>query len=283
MEFKEIADIRGMSFKPLIRPFRVVSLVPSWTETLFYLGLTEVELVGRTDYCIHPRARVDTVERLGGPKDPDLDRIFELDPDLIIMDREENRKVDVERLDMYWGVSRAFLTGPTTVDQALSSVEGIGLLLNVENCAFELISNVRSLRKRLIKRDRGSVVYLTWQDPFIAATRETYIGNVLELLGYKNIFDRSSVRRFKKGGNEKYPVVDLELLARLRPEAIFLSTEPFPFRRKHIVRLWSELRQLDTQYAEKVDIRIVNGEYFSWYGSRMIAAFRYFVKNQARL
>ncbi|NIQ40251.1 MAG: ABC transporter substrate-binding protein, partial [Proteobacteria bacterium] len=186
---------------------------------------------GRTDYCIHPRARVDTVERLGGPKDPDLGRIFELDPDLIIMDKEENRKVDVERLDMHWPVSRAFLTGPTTVDQALSSVEGIGLLLNVENCAFELISNVRSLRKRLIKRDRGSVVYLTWQDPFIAATRETYIGDVLELLGYRNIFDRSSVRRFRKGGNEKYPIVDLDLLARLRPEAIFLSTEPFPFRR----------------------------------------------------
>jgi ABC-type Fe3+-hydroxamate transport system substrate-binding protein len=283
MEFKEIADIRGMPFKALIRPFRVVSLVPSWTETLFYLGLTEVELVGRTDYCIRPRARVDTVERLGGPKDPDLDRIFELDPDLIIMDKEENRKVDVERLDMHWGVSRAFLTGPTTVDQALSSVEEIGLLLNAENSAFELISDVRSLRKRLIKRDRGSVVYLTWQDPFIAATRETYIGDVLEVLGYKNILDRSSAEHFKKGGNEKYPVVDLELLARLRPEAIFLSTEPFPFRRKHIVRLRSEFRQRDTQYAEKVSIRIVNGEYFSWYGSRMIPAFRYFVKNQAHL
>ncbi len=283
MQSKEIVDSRGLVFKPLRRPFHVVSLVPSWTETLFSLGLTRSEIVGRTDYCIHPRARVGAIEKLGGPKHPDLTRILELDPDVIIMDREENRKEDVEEMEKYWESSRVFVTGPATVDQALKAVEKLGLLFNTPDRARKLVWNVRSRMDQLIKRDRGSVAYLTWRDPFIVATRETYIGDVLRILGYQNIFDRSSLRDFDVEGSVTYPTIRLELLIRLKPKAILLATEPFPFRAKHIRGLRSDLRHLDAGYAESVEIRVVNGEYFSWYGSRMILAFGYFVRKQTRL
>lgn len=280
MKNEGIVDIRGVPFQPLEKPFSIVSLVPSWTETLFYLGLTGEEILGRTDYCIHPRAMVGEIEKLGGPRDPDLERIFELDPDLIIVDREENRKEDVEGIDMHWRPSRVFATGPTTVNEALNDVEKFGCLFNARNRACELIENVRSLVARVVRKDRGTVVYLVWQDPLMAASRETYIGDVLETLGHKNVFDRSTLEHLDQQGRMSYPVITLELLIHFKPDAIFLSTEPFPFRRKHVERLRSQLHQLDPEYAERADIRIVNGEYFSWYGSRMIPGFRYFVERQ---
>lgn len=283
MRSRPVTDIRGVSFAPLQKPFRVVSLVPSWTETLFYLGLTEEEIVGRTDYCIHPRGRVREIEKLGGPRDPNLERIFEINPDLIIADREENRKEDVERIDMHWPVSRVFVTGPTTVNHALKDVAQFGSLFNTRDRACELIENVRSWMARLERKDRGTTVYMVWQDPLVAASRETYIGDVLETLGYRNVIDRSTLEDFNQEGSMNYPAVTLERLIRLKPDAILLSTEPFPFRRKHGELLRSRLHELDREYAERVEIRIVNGEYFSWYGSRMVPALRYFVEHQTRV
>jgi hypothetical protein len=136
---------------------------------------------------------------------------------------------------------------------------------------------------QITRGSHGTVVYLVWQDPFIAAGRETYIGDILGILGYKNVIDRRTVKDFSPESNGSYPVVTISLLVRLKPDAIFLSTEPFPFRKNHIGSLRAQLHQVDSKYAERVDIRIVNGEYFSWYGSRMIHAFRYFVKHQPRL
>lgn len=283
MKDEEIVDIRGVSFQPLQKPFSVVSLVPSWTETLFYLGLTGEEVVGGTDYCIHPRARVGDIEKLGGPRDPNLERIFELNPDLIIADREENRKKDVERIDMHWTVSRVFVTGPTRVNHALRDVAQFGSLFNAQDRAYQLIENVRSYMARLVRTDQGTVAFVVWQDPWIVARRETYIGDVLEILGYENVVDRSVLAGLDHKGSMPYPVITLKRLIRLRPDAIFLSTEPFPFRKRHVGWLRSRLHQLDPEYAERSDIRIVNGEYFSWYGSRMIPAFRYFLKHQASL
>jgi ABC-type Fe3+-hydroxamate transport system substrate-binding protein len=275
----EVIDIRGVSFRSIQKPYRVVCLVPSWTETLFYLGLTAQEIVGRTDYCIYPRARVGAIEKLGGPRNPDLQRMFELQPDLIIMDREENRKEDVEWIDMHWAGHRVFVTGPTTVAEALYHVGQLGSLLTAQNRACQLVETVRSWVDRVVREDRGNVAYLVWQDPFIAATRETYVGDVLDVLGFKNIFDRSTLVDLNHEGSMRYPAIPVELLCRLKPDAIFLSTEPFPFRGRDLERLRFRLREHDKRYAAGVDIRIVNGEYFSWYGSRMIPAFRHFVRH----
>jgi len=279
MKREGLIDIRGVSFRPMRRPLHIISLVPCWTETLFYLRLTEKEIVGRTDYCLHPRTRVDSIEKLGGPKDPNLRRVFELDPDLIIMDREENRKEDVELLERHWGLSRVFATGPQTVSEALTDVEKLGYLLDARSRARLLTETVRSLVAQVTKEYRGTAVYLVWQDPLIAASKETYIGDVLDVLGHKNVFDRSTVETLDSKDSPNYPVVSIDLLVRYKPDVIFLATEPFPFRRKHISRFRARLHHLDPEYAESADIRVVNGEYFSWYGSRMIPAFRYFLKH----
>ena len=281
MGTRQIVDIRGTRFLPLVRPFRVVSLVPSWTETLFHLGLTQREVVGRTDYCIHPKDGVAKVETLGGPKNPNLGRIFKLDPDLIIADREENRIEDVERIDRHWGVSRVMVTWPRTVNHALEDVENLGVLVGAEDEARLLVDRVRSLRASLVREDRGTVAFVIWQDPLMVATRETYIGDLLETLGYRNVFDRSTTVDLGGAGSPSYPVVSLESLIRRRPDAIFLSTEPFPFRRKHAAQIRADLGGLDSDYARRLDVRIVNGEYFSWYGSRMVAAFRYFARKRS--
>ncbi|NIQ38127.1 MAG: ABC transporter substrate-binding protein [Proteobacteria bacterium] len=280
---RDLVDVRGVPFHPLSRPCRVVSLVPSWTETLFYLGLTEREILGRTDYCIHPRARVGEIEKLGGPRDPAIERILKLAPDLIVMDREENRKEDVERLDGHWDRSRVFVTGLTTVDHALNYIEQLGHLFQTQKRARKLIDRVNSLLDRIIQKNRGTVAYLTWLDPIIAVGSETYIEDVLAILGYQNVFTSSNLKDLKIKVGFNYPTITLEDLIHLKPDAIFLSTEPFPFRRRHIDRLRSQIDRIDPEYATEVDIRIVNGEYFSWYGSRMIAAFRYFVNRQVRL
>ena len=282
MKHEEIIDIRGIAFEPLKRPFRVVSLVPSWTETLFDLGLAEAEIVGRTEYCIRPRSKVARIENLGGPRDPDVERILELDPDLVVADREENRREDVEEIERHWGRPRVFVTGPRTIGQALQDIELFGLLFRTRGRARQLIEAVRSWMAQLVRQDRGTVVYLVWEDPWMAASGETYIGDVLRTLGYRNLFEGSAVPDSNEGGTTSYPVVTVEDLVRFKPEAVFLSTEPFPFRKSHTHRLRSQFRRMDPEYGGKVDVRIVNGEYFSWYGSRMIPAFRYFVKHQGQ-
>jgi ABC-type Fe3+-hydroxamate transport system substrate-binding protein len=282
MRNEGIIDIRGVAFEPLRRPVRVVSLVPCWTETLFHLGLIEKEIVGRTPYCVHPRGRVDGIESIGGPKDPNMERIIDLDPNLIIVDREENRREDVERVENHWTPSRVFTTGPTTVKEALDDLQKFGRLLDAQKLARELVGEVEFWLNRLAPEERGTAAYLVWQDPLMVATRETYIGNVLEKLGYRNVFDRSTTEELSLNANSGYPQVTVHLLDQLKPDFIFLSTEPFPFRRGHIERLLTRLRALDREYAERVDIQIVNGEFFSWYGSRMVYAFRYFVRHRLR-
>jgi ABC-type Fe3+-hydroxamate transport system substrate-binding protein len=279
MVTKEITDSRGLFFLPLRKPFSVVSLVPSWTETLFGLGLTEIEILGRTRYCIHPKTRVSRLEDLGGPRDPNLAKIIELDPDLVLADREENRREDVEVMDRQWPAPRVFVTDPYCVRQVFKHIEELGFLLGKPERARQLVLKVRSWMARVNKVDRGTVVYLVWQDPFMAASRETYIGDILEMLGYRNIFDQDTTADLDLGVGVRYPTLNRELLADLKPQSILLSTEPFPFKKKHVEDLRSNLSRLDRAYGKSVRMHIVNGEYFSWYGRRMIPAFRYFVKH----
>ena len=275
MARREITDCRGVSFLPLRKPFGVVSLVPSWTETFFSLGLAQREILGRTRYCVHPRTQVVGVEEVGGPRDPDVARIIELDPDLIVADREENRQEDIAEMDGCWPVSRIFVSDPFSVSRALKHVEELGLLLGCETRARQLVLEVNSWLAKVKKDDRGKVAYLVWQDPFMAASRETYIGDVLATLGYQNVFHRRAKADLGLGGETRYPAVSIEVLAYLKPQTIFLSTEPFPFQRKHADHLRSRLSDLDPVFGESVDIRIVDGEYFAWYGSRMVPAFRH--------
>ena len=277
MSRRQITDCRGVPFLPLKKPFGVVSLVPSWTETLFSLGLTQREILGRTRYCVHPRTQVLSVEEVGGPRDPNVVRIIEIDPDLIVADREENRQEDIAEMDRCWSVSRVFVGDPFSVSRALKHVEQLGWLLGCETRARQLLIEINSWLARVKKGDRGKAAYLVWQDPFMAASRETYIGDVLATLGYQNVFDRRVKDNMGLGGETRYPAISIDVLVSLKPQTIFLATEPFPFRKKHADHLRSRLSDVDPIFEKSVDIRIVNGEYFAWYGGRMVSAFRHFL------
>lgn len=231
---------------------RVVSLVPSLTELLYHLG---VDVAGITKFCVHPQEWYRTKPRVGGTKNPDIDRIKSLNPSLIIANKEENRKEDVEQLRQF---CRVVVTDITTVDEALAAIRLIGRVCQVQNAAERLVHSIVALWKPLQGNARGDrVLYLIWRKPYMAAGTDTYIHHVMEYLGFSNVVKHS-----------RYPALEAEAIRALNPEWVFLSSEPYPFREKHL----SELKEI----VPSAHIRLVDGEAFSWYGYRMIPAAKYF-------
>ncbi len=266
---------------------RIVSLVPSLTEFLFDLGLDE-QIVGRTRFCIHPRGRVDRAAIVGGTKNPNHARIVALKPDLIIANREENRKEDIDalaRLLPNAGIKLAMgteilVTDIQTIDQALQEMIRIGIRCGREAEARRWVSDIEECRpgRGAIPKSAGtshqpdntfqrsaarpssiSTVYLIWKDPWMTIGHDTYIHSVLEEWGFRNLF----------GGRTRYPAVTLEEIRRLRPECLLLSSEPYPFKESHRAML---AEQLAEQLPDTM-VRLIDGEWTSWYGSRMKLGF----------
>ena len=266
---------------------RIVSLVPSLTEFLFDLGLDE-QIVGRTRFCIHPRGRVDRAAIVGGTKNPNHARIVALKPDLIIANREENRKEDIDalaRLLPNAGIKPAMgaeilVTDIQTIDQALQEMIRIGIRCGREAEARRWVSDIEECRpgRSAIPKSAGtshqpdntfqrsaarpssiSTVYLIWKDPWMTIGHDTYIHSVLEEWGFRNLF----------GGRTRYPAVTLEEIRRLRPDCLLLSSEPYPFKESHRAML---AEQLAEQLPDTM-VRLIDGEWTSWYGSRMKLGF----------
>ncbi|PTM19853.1 MAG: hypothetical protein DA446_06275 [Bacteroidetes bacterium] len=266
---------------------RIVSLVPSLTEFLFDLGLDE-QIVGRTRFCIHPRGRVDRAAIVGGTKNPNHARIVALKPDLIIANREENRKEDIDalaRLLPNAGIKPAMgaeilVTDIQTIDQALQEMIRIGIRCGREAEARRWVSDIEECRpgRGAIPKSAGtshqpdntfqhgaarpssiSTVYLIWKDPWMTIGHDTYIHSVLEEWGFRNLF----------GGRTRYPAVTLEEIRRLRPDCLLLSSEPYPFKESHRAML---AEQLAEQLPDTM-VRLIDGEWTSWYGSRMKLGF----------
>ncbi|MCX8148812.1 helical backbone metal receptor [Thermaurantimonas aggregans] len=231
---------------------RVVSLVPSLTELLYHLG---VDVVGITKFCVHPEEWYRTKPRVGGTKNPDINRIKELKPDLILANKEENRKEDVEQLRQF---SQVLVTNITTINDALEAIRLIGRVCNVVQAVEKLVHSIIELWKPLQgSADGARVLYLIWRKPYMAAGTDTYIHHVLQHLGFSNAVNQS-----------RYPVVDEKSIRLMNPELIFLSSEPYPFREKHLAEFQG--------MAPTAHVRLVDGEAFSWYGYRMIPAASYF-------
>lgn len=231
---------------------RVVSLVPSLTELLYHLG---VNVVGITKFCVHPEEWYRTKPRVGGTKNPDIHRIKELNPDLIIANKEENRKEDVEQLRQF---CRVLVTDITTINDALEAIRLIGQECNAVQTAEKLVHSIIQLWKPLQgSADGARVLYLIWRKPYMAAGTDTYIHSVLQYLGFTNVMQES-----------RYPQVDASTLRELQPDEVFLSSEPYPFREKHLAELM--------EIVPSAKVRLVDGEAFSWYGYRMIPAAEYF-------
>ena len=230
---------------------RVVSLVPSLTELLYHL---QVEVVGITKFCVHPMIWYRTLPRVGGTKNPDLKRIQTLQPDLIIANYEENRQEDVEAMQQFANV---LITNIVTIEDAISEILRIGRACNAETSAIRLTKTIETLWGPLKNSARNlSVVYLIWRNPYMAAGTNTFIHEVISHIGLKN-----SVQ------TERYPKLQAEEIRTLNPNVLFLSSEPYPFKEKHI----DELKRI----VPGSHIMLVNGEAFSWYGYRMIPSAEY--------
>tara|TARA_R110000868_G_scaffold259361_7_gene517396 strand:+ start:17401 stop:18144 length:744 start_codon:yes stop_codon:yes gene_type:complete len=231
---------------------RVISLVPSLTELLIDFGLKD-RLVGRTKFCIHPKEIVSDLQPIGGTKNPNIQKILSLKPDLIITNKEENRKEDVIELSKHCEV---VLTEIDTIEEALQWISKLGNKLEVDEEALQLITEIQKLIPSSIEFQNIRTAYFIWKDPWMTIGSDTYIHNVMKYFGLKNVY----------GEQSRYPETDFEELHTLNPELILLSSEPYPFKQKHIL----ELKTI----CPDSTILLVNGEWFSWYGSRMVVALK---------
>lgn len=236
-------------------PKKIISLVPSQTELLFDLGL-ENEIVGLTKFCIYPKEKVKSKTVIGGTKKFRFDVINQLHPDLIIGNKEENYKEGIEELSKNYKV---WISDIYTFDDALDMVSTIGQLTNKEQKSKEIINSIQEGFKEIKPLQKTlKVAYLIWQNPYMAVGQNTFIHNILEKLGLENVF----------AGLERYPEVSLEIIKTAKPNFILLSSEPYPFKEKHLNTLQKELPQSR--------ILLVDGEAFSWYGTRLIYSITYF-------
>jgi len=237
-------------------PQRIVSLCPSITETIFALDAGK-RLVGKTEFCIHPRHLVDSISNVGGTKNVDMAKIKALNPDLIIAEKEENTRSKVDKLEVDFPV---FVFDVENFNGALKMIMKLGELLNREEQSHKMFNQIR---QRFVEKNslqiKKNAVYLIWDKPLMAAGKETYINSMMEMAGFQNIF---------KGGEARYPKTSIAELESKKPEYILLSSEPYPYAEKEMK--W---------YAKKfpaAEIRLVDGEMFSWYGARMLKAANYF-------
>ena len=234
---------------------RIISLVPSQTELLYDLGLDE-EVIGITKFCVHPEEWFRNKTRIGGTKQLNIEKIQSLKPDLIIANKEENEKEQIEILEKYFPV---WTSDIKNVDDALRMIHSVGMLVNkeedVERISQTIISRFGKLQKTALPK---RVAYFIWYKPWMSVGGDTFINDIIERIGWENVLkDRL-----------RYPEITLEELADYNPELILLSSEPFPFKEKHI----AEVKKI----LPNAEVKLVDGEMFSWYGSRMMKAVDYF-------
>ena len=235
-------------------PKRIISLVPSQSELLWYLGLRD-ELIGITKFCIHPNEMFKLKDRVGGTKTLDINKIRSLKPDLIIGNKEENEYTQIKELQNEFPV---WMSDIYYLNDAYKMISDIGELVNKKNEATRLVSNIQKSFS-VIKKFNKTVLYLIWKNPYMAAGNSTFIGDVLNQMGLINSLKNSDLR---------YPELTMDEIKNLNPNLIFLSSEPFPFKESHI----NELKQL----VPNATVKLVDGELFSWYGSRLLKSVEYF-------
>jgi len=235
-------------------PQRIVSIVPSQTELLFYLGLDD-SIIGITEFCTHPHHQIKQVTKIGGTKKLNIELIRELQPDLIIANKEENEQNQVEDL---MNICPVLISDINDLPGALAMIESVGEIVNRKAEADVLVKSISNLFNALIKVEKPlTVAYLIWRKPYMVAGVGTFINSILQLCGFTNAF-----------ALDRYPQLDAAMLINANPDLVFLSSEPFPFTEKHIEEFKTIL--------PNAKVVLVDGEMFSWYGSRLLLAPRYF-------
>ncbi len=243
-------------------PQRIISLCPSITETLVKLGAGP-RLVGRTRFCIHPNDDVATIAKVGGTKSVKYDKIERLQPDLIIAEKEENTLPMIEQLESKYPV---YVTDVNNLEEGYRLILDVGKLIGAEDKASEMEQEARNSinRSGKISRNLGSVLYLIWKEPWMVAGQNTFIHDVLTHAGFNNLGQQLLTSR--------YPEVTKEIIEQLNPDWIMLSSEPYRFKTKHLEEI--------NDWLPRSRVILVEGEMFSWYGSRMILAGDYLLSLQ---
>lgn len=246
----------GRTVHQVSPPQRIISLVPSQTELLFDLGLGE-RVVGITKFCIHPETWFKTKHRVGGTKKVDFGKLRALKPDLIIGNKEENERKDIEQLVREFPV---WMSDVRDLSGALEMINGIGVLVGSPERAAELSRRITEGFNSIRPLDEPlTVAYFIWRDPFMVAGHGTFINDMLRRCGLVNVFDEDDAR---------YPEISPRDLAEADPDIILLSSEPYPFKEQHMAEL--------NMICPGTPVRIVDGELFSWYGSRLLHSPGYF-------
>lgn len=237
-------------------PKRIISLVPSQTELLAYLGL-DAEILGITKFCIYPDTWFRTKTSVGGTKQYHFDKIKALNPDLIIGNKEENDKTQIELLAAEYPV---WMSDIKTLEDAYNMIQNIGKLTRTLPQAQALTSEIRTKFDDLKNTIKSpiSAAYLIWRKPYMVAAKDTFIDEMLHLAGFTNVYNHQV----------RYPEIDLTALAKNPPQVLLLSSEPYPFKLSHI----EEIQHL---FPDTV-IQLVDGTLFSWYGSRLLYSATYF-------
>jgi len=241
-------------------PNRIISLVPSQTELLADLGLGD-RVVGITKFCIHPDTWRKSKAIVGGTKSFDLELIASLQPDLVLGNKEENYESGINLLRSHYPV---WISDIVTLKDATDMIRDIGVMTQTESRADWIGRKIHQAFRDLDAGQSKSVLYLIWKNPWMAAGQETFINAMVEKMGWINAVQA-----------DRYPELTDEQIKALNPDIVLLSSEPFPFRDKHI----AELKHL----APRSRIMTVDGEMFSWYGSRLLKSPAYFTQLKARL
>jgi len=236
-------------------PRRIISLVPSQTQLLHALGLEE-EVVGITKFCVHPDEWRRSKTRVGGTKDIHPGIIRSLQPDLIIANKEENRREQIEQLFPHYPV---WVSDIATLDDAREMITAVGGLTGRTQQAISLAGRIQdAFRSQKPPATTLRAAYFIWRNPYMVAGGDTFIHHMMEQCRLVNIYQDKT----------RYPVIQLEELAQKACELVLLSSEPYPFRDKHIAEIKNIL--------PSATVRLVDGEMFSWYGSRLLESPAYF-------
>ena len=244
---KDFTDQMNRTIRLEKIPRRIVSLVPSQTELLYDLGLHE-EVVGITKFCIHPEEWFRSKTRVGGTKHIDLEKVMALQPDLIIGNKEENTKEDIEAIEK---LAPVWMSDIYTIEDALEMIRSIGAICGKTEIGQALSDKIQEGFRDFGREPlKGTFLYFIWREPDFVAGTQTFISDLLESTGLENLCR-----------TERYPEWNTH---EGEPDFVLLSTEPYPFKFEHV-------KEMQQKYP-KSKVGLIDGEMCSWYGSRMLKA-----------
>ncbi len=251
---RRITDHLGRNLEIPSSLDRVISVVPSLTELLFSLGL-EREISAITKFCIHPKEMVYGYRKIGGTKNLQVSAILDLNPQLIIANKEENDRQQINQLAEKVPV---WVSDIRDLPQALKAIMEIGYLVNRKAVSGKLVSEIKKRFRTIPVMDSPPrALYMIWRKPYMAAGVDTFIHNMMTLAGLENILKVN-----------RYPQLSMDDLLILDPQVILLSSEPYPFKNQHVEEIQG--------YFPAAKVLLVDGEMFSWYGSRLLKVPAYF-------